>query len=348
MIKFHKIAITAKTILSRTITVIAMSIMVNCALLCEAQAFKCTGNFANPITDVCWSCLFPLSIGSSQIAGSDNPDTANPTSPICACPGVPPRPGIALGYWEPIALVDVTTKPFCMVNLGGIKMGLGASYKMGKVDASQGGISRSFYDVHWYKFPLMLWLNILTNVACMQGGELDIAYLTELDPTWHDDELAFILNPEAIMFGNPIAQASCAADAIDSTLGKKYLNSLLFWCAGAQGSMYPLSGNVQNHVGGVQASTLLTERMAFKMHRELLLPDSIGEIDKLCSEYPMPIMPKHRYRYQMTNPVAATGRKTGCKPFGASTATWEAGHTIPIKGEDFGYLVWRKRNCCAL
>jgi len=33
----------------------------------------------------------------------------------------------------------------------------------------------------------------------------------------------------------------------------------LFWCAGSQGSMYPLTGHVQEHVGGVQASTLLTK-----------------------------------------------------------------------------------------
>jgi len=28
---------------------------------------KCTGHFVNPITDVCWGCLFPLSIGALKI-----------------------------------------------------------------------------------------------------------------------------------------------------------------------------------------------------------------------------------------------------------------------------------------
>lgn len=27
----------------------------------------CHGKFVNPITDVCWSCLFPLSIGGLSI-----------------------------------------------------------------------------------------------------------------------------------------------------------------------------------------------------------------------------------------------------------------------------------------
>lgn len=332
-----------------------MKIMYRILLLCllvntdVSLAFECNGKFANPLTDVCWSCLFPLSVGSGQVVSGNNPDTSNPGSPVCMCKDPIIRPGIAIGYWEPIALVDVTTKPFCMVNLGGVKMDFGGSYKMGKVER-RNGIGRSFYNVHWYKFPLMIWLNIISNAICMQNGQFDIAYLTELDPTWNDDELAFILNPEAVLFGNPVAQASCAADALAATSNVKYtqpIRSALFWCMGGNGSTYPLTGHVQNHVGGVQASTLLTERMAFKMHRELLLWDSIGETDKLCYEYPMPIMPKHRYRYQMINPVPATGKNTGCKSFGASTALWEAGHEIPVKGEDFGYLVWRKRNCCA-
>ena len=28
---------------------------------------SCTGKFVNPITDVCWSCLFPLSVGGAHI-----------------------------------------------------------------------------------------------------------------------------------------------------------------------------------------------------------------------------------------------------------------------------------------
>lgn len=27
------------------------------------KAGVCTGNFVNPITDICWDCIFPISIG---------------------------------------------------------------------------------------------------------------------------------------------------------------------------------------------------------------------------------------------------------------------------------------------
>ena len=41
---------------------------------------------------------------------------------------------------------------------------------------------------------------------------LDIAWTSELDPAWLDDELSFLLNPEATLFANLPAQAACAAD----------------------------------------------------------------------------------------------------------------------------------------
>ncbi|XEO10470.1 TraU family protein [Orientia tsutsugamushi] len=27
---------------------------------------------------------------------------------------------------------------------------------------------------------------------------------------------------------------------------------------------------------------------------------------------------------------------------------WQAGREFPVNGEDFGYLIWRKRDCCLL
>ena len=306
----------------------------------------CHGSFVNPITDVCWSCLFPITIGSIPVVQSNISDTDNPSIPLCAC-GTPfPRIGISTGFWEPMAMADVTRHPFCMVNLGGFQLSMGANYGTGTVETASSDHNLSMYYVHWYKFPLLYWLNIIIDGLCLDKGDLDIAYLTELDPTWNDDELGFIIDPEAILFGNILAQSACAADSIAASISKPI--DALFWCAGSQGSMYPLNGHIQEHIGGVQASTLLTERMTYKMHREGLLWDSIGQNSPaLCYEYPSPIIPKSRYRYQMVNPVPTVG-SNGCHPFGATTTLWEAGHEIPFIGEDFGYLIFRKRNCCAL
>lgn len=314
-----------------------------------ANANLCHGKFANPLTDVCWNCLFPITIGDAKVLSGSQPDTSNPSSPICTCPLAPigVRIGISTGYWEPMALVDVTRHPYCMVNLGGLQLTQGAFGADGEVESNGTGENGSFYYVHWYKFPLLYWLNLLTDGLCVEKGDFDIAYMTELDPTWHDDELTFLLNPEALLFGNLVSQAACAADSL-ATMVNLPIDSL-FWCAGSQGSMYPLNGAVDGHFGGVQASTLLTERMTYKMHREGLLWDSVGENSPaLCYEYPAPIIPKSRYRYQMINPIpTASGGEDGCHQFGHTTTLWESLHEYPVMGEDFGYLVWRKRNCCA-
>ncbi|EKE01925.1 MAG: TraU, partial [uncultured bacterium] len=50
-------------------------------LLSAAHA-KCEGSFVNPITDICWDCLFPISIGSMNVVSGDYPDTDNPALPI--------------------------------------------------------------------------------------------------------------------------------------------------------------------------------------------------------------------------------------------------------------------------
>jgi conjugal transfer pilus assembly protein TraU len=309
----------------------------------------CHGKFVNPITDVCWSCLFPITIGSMEAFSGSVPDTkTHPSLPLCACsaPGSTViRPGIAIGFWEPVAMTDVTRTPFCMVNIGGLQLPMGSDYAIGTSEIANSDLNNSFYYVHWYKYPLLYWLNLIADGICLETGDLDIAYLTELDPTWIDDEWGFLQNPEGFLFGNLIAQAACAADSI-ATLSSLPLDSL-FWCAGAQGSMYPLSGWVQEHVGGVQASTLLSERMAYKLHRDWLITDSVGaDSPALCFNHKYSIIPKSRYRYQMVNPVPTIG-SGGCSPFGKTTSLWEFGHEFPFEGEDFGYIVWRKRDCCA-
>ncbi len=110
-------------------------------------------------------------------------------------------------------MTDVSRSPGCMVNLGGFSINLGKT-GMGTARKDDKQVNGAFYHVHWYKYPLTYWLNIITSAGCLEGGDMDIAYLSEIDPTWVDSSLTTILNPEAILFANPIAQGACAADAL--------------------------------------------------------------------------------------------------------------------------------------
>jgi hypothetical protein len=165
----------------------------------------CHGRFANPITDICWSCLFPLTIGGIGIVSDGQPDIGNPSSPVCYCNN-PPRLGISIGFWEPVRMVDVTRTPFCMVGLGGLSLDPGIGAPRGAQVGHDSQTRNSFYQVHWYANPILAWLEVLLDFPCLEQGSLDLAYLTEVDPLWSDDELSAILNPEAVLFANPVAK----------------------------------------------------------------------------------------------------------------------------------------------
>ena len=308
----------------------------------------CTGHFVNPITDVCWSCLFPLSVGGLSIWPSAKADTGNPVLPVCACGTPVPRIGIAMGFWEPVRLADVTMKPWCFVNLGGIKLdpGFDIGFKSMAGPSAVGGGQQmtGAWHVHWYMYPLIYWLQLIGDWLCLEAGSIDILYLTEIDPLWQDSELTLIINPEAVIFANPLAVAACAADC--ALASARLPNDPLFWCAGCQGTMYPLNGNISAQYGHVQGSRLALDRFAFKLHREGVAWGTSGSA-ALCGPYIQPIMKKSQYRFQMVNPVPSTFGPGTCPPIGATTAVG-SGQMVPVIGEDMGYLVWRKRNCCVL
>lgn len=254
--------------------------------------------------------------------------------PIQICPAPPPlfrRIGLAIGYWEPMALTDVTRSPGCMVNLGFSLPAFGKTAQ-GTAKKDEKQVNGAFYHVHWYKYPLTYWLNIITSLGCLEGGDMDIAYLSEIDPTWTDSSLTTILNPEAVIFANPIAQGACAADAIASAFNMPL--DVLFWCAGSQGSMYPFNGWVSNESSPLQSSLLVSERMAFKLHRQGMIMETIGKNNAVCNEYPSPILPKERWRYQMVNMYPDSGQ---CHPFGRSVTRWETGKNPPNTKKNFGY-----------
>ena len=200
-----------------------------------ASAQSCTGRFVNPISDVCWECLFPISIGPIAIGSvSGVLDTPNPSSPICLCGSPIPRIGLSLGVWEPARLVDATRAPWCFPNLGGLTIDPGLPAGRGRTGAAGGdGAKGSVWHAHYYMYPLLSWIGVLLDLGCLEGGGLDIAWASELDPAWLDDELSFLLNPEAALFANLPAQAACAADCAASSAGLPL--DPMFWCAGLPG-----------------------------------------------------------------------------------------------------------------
>ena len=309
------------------------------AISSNVYAKSCTGRFVNPITDVCWECLFPMTLGALELYDSGvAKDTKNPSSPVCACTA-PIRVGIIGGFWEPVRLIDVSHEPYCFTNMGGMEMNVGIKRDMGvRSKATSDKISR-WYS-HYYMYPLLYWLELFTDFVCLERSSFDIAYISELDPLALDDELSGIIHPEAFLYNNILAQSACSADCLKANVSLPI--DMLHWCSGCQGSLYPMNNNINGHVGGVQASTNAAERLVYKMHRMGIADETAAtNMKDTCHKRKSFVMKKSTYRYQMTNP-----NPDKCQQFGKTTMTFESGKEIPKVCEDFCYLIWRKRNCC--
>lgn len=296
------------------------------------------------ITDICWACLFPMRLFGLNIAGNDRPSGAS-NSVFCACPdtlGVP-HPGLAVGLWEPARIVELTRAPTCSPALGGIRLPLGdkrlqGSWGDGDKDAADG----AFYNYHWYAFPLLILLDLFWDDRCNPDGyiDFDVLYLSELDPTWNNDELAFFTNPEAAWLANPIAQAACLADAASASAG--YPIDSLFWCAGSWGGMYPFSGSIPV-ASAPQMTSLSATRALASLHRRGLARRTLGD-EALCGAPIAPFIPKSQYKWTQFYPMPETHR---AHVTGQSTFTWGEWRTLPGPGEDHLYLLWRWNDCCA-
>ena len=320
----------------------------------EARA-SCEGEWLDPITEICWSCLFPITLGDFPIVPSDFKDSDNAKNPLCLCqkspPPVPPLPGVVTGFWEPVRVIEVTRTPFCMVSLGGAELF--------EFDPREGGFHKgasgtsAFYHIHYYVYPLMAVFNIISDFACMSLGSLDIAYVSELDPSHDSSILSNFMHPESFLLANPIAELACTGDCISTSIRKKPTD-FLFWCSGCQGSVYPFGGAVSHHTGGVATSSLLAMRQISKLHRLGMSKKTMTDVNvpnspTLCygGSY-APFIPKSQYRLQMTYPRANTTGPYSCNPLGMTDVMFSSFREYPIKGEDFVYMLWRKNSCCAL
>jgi conjugal transfer pilus assembly protein TraU len=327
---------------------ITLIVLLVLSLYTECDA-DCSGKFPNPITDVCWECMFPIRVGGVKLSNGEEANA--PKRSVCVCPKPPlnqPTPGFVVSYFEPARMVDVTRHPYCLVNMGGLVLGSQRNSPKDRGTVSlthgEGGLKNSFFHVHWYVFPVFAMFELLTDIVCVENTKFDVAFLTEFDPFWNRDELSLLLNPEAILFGNPIAQGACIADGTKASFGFGF--DSLFWCAGCHGSIYPFTGSVAAHVSGVQATELIVTKFMAHLHRAGLLNVYYGGANT-CKAWPCPIIKKSMYKLQMTNPVAATDK---CMPIGRSDFLHQrhAQREIIQNSMNYGYLIFRRRECCFL
>jgi conjugal transfer pilus assembly protein TraU len=319
----------------------------------DTRSARCTGKFPNPLTDICWSCVLPIKFGNATLASDGQEDNGSSGgSLMCQCMESSSsdqegknRIGFMIGFWEPVRIMETVRQPYCFPTLAGSFIDFGISAIEHADSGDEMPSKTTFYQQHYYLNSILFWMDLMFSGYCMEKSSFDLAFLTEIDPLWEDDETSFILNPDVILFGNLFAQAVCVADCVASSFG--FGRRELFWCAGCQGTIYPLTGWASGKYGLINTSALLTQRMMNRLHRTGLAKAGAGS-DGKCGMYTQILMDKRNYKYQLIHPIPQTNKIGGkcCQPFGRSTVLMEMGKEFPYNGEDAAWQIFRKRDCC--
>lgn len=325
------------------------------AILTTESNAVCVGKWPNPITDICWSCMFPFTIMGIKMDLPTGEQPSGSYSSPAVCAGASTlgyKIGVGMSFYDPNKMVDVTRTPYCMVGLGGVDLSAGIAqlYKRHGETMPEAVKFSNFYQAHTYINPLLFILEVPMDMSCTQVANFDVGYLTELDPLWNNDNLTFYLNPDAILYANPLTAITTGLDCINNMPGAWNISSgLAYWSAGCQGAMYPLDGNLPGN-NPIDDSVLTMQRLLHKNHRELLEYSTAGPTALFASIVPQPIMNKTEYKYSMVYPLSFRDPLSGgkcCSPFGRTTMGWTAGHSFPVSGEDFSYQIYQRRDCCS-
>lgn len=307
----------------------------------------CHGKWFNPFSDMDWNLAFPITIMGVPLGGNFSPPLMY-EPPICVCPGAfgIPSFGIGITYWSPLYVSEIQRTPGCLSTIGGVSIldsyiSLHGEHEDGQDDSNSGTTTRM--QGHWYEYPVFELLELMADTGCKTSAGVALGYITEIDSTWQDDAWGAMFTPEDSLFANPLAQLACVVDAVSSQLGLAF--DPLFWCAGAWGHMYPMTGNSQPGNGPWLLNGQVQAKFMARLHRLGLLAQTIGPTAQ-CSSHPNPVMVKSQYRINQIGPIPRRGATPppviGTHGF---TLMPPVSNTPALESTD--YMIWQGMQCCA-
>lgn len=312
---------------------------------------------AKMLSGMCWDCILPIIVGAVPIGSgmtvSPVPEGAASTSAgsamcICYDNNGMPAIGIRTSLWEPHRMIELQRQSGCSSVLGGVRFPFDrlnqgqdrSKWAARNTEQVQPNISKKHY--HYYSYPVMTMLDMWMPRNCNPGFymDLDIMYMSEIDPTWNYDEIAFFTHPEAALIASPFGVLACIPDAFMSMIQKPIRQ--LYWCAGNWGVIFPTSGHTNYTPDLLQSTSLMAARVLYALHRRGMEYRTMGK-DAMCNGKLSPYLPKTQYRFSEFHPVAETSSNHA---FGQGVVLWGIGHIIPMTGEDPIMIIWRWVDCC--
>ncbi|MHB1755564.1 MAG: TraU family protein [bacterium] len=338
----------------RKILIISLFILAVLSFSLKAYAGVCkigdtifTEPPAGIFTAVDWAGIFPIRIGGAVVAPGI-PDKQDYLPPACFCqrlpPPAPPIPGITFSMWQPAHLTEVVEQPYCFPSLGFQIPNPTGVYGNGSGPSKGHGLT--FYQSHYYNFPLLNILGIAQDLICLQspfGSNINLPFISEPDPMWQSDILATFGSPEAILFANPIAQTSCIADSVAAQVYQPL--DPMFWCMGSWGGVFPVSGDTRGGKDMVQGAAAIAAKTQFLMHEYLNQFGTVGPPTYMgvCQDYPDPVWIKSAVRYDMSMPVP----EPVVQPIGQTSVVWSMAKDLPALGGNYVFTTFTEQDCCA-
>ncbi len=321
--------------------------MLLCVAFIQTKSFAvCNTTMVNPLTETSWTCMYPIRLAGVSLTPSSPDAESYISQPICICQtGIYTDIGLVMGFREPARMQDVVKDAWCLAGLG-IDMGNSNVWGDGSSEGQGGkhGIEQGYTaETHTYFYNPIFLLELLIDWRCAEHVPIGISDLSEIRPDHRDSTLSLMLYPETILFANPIGTLACVVDAVAAVAGMPL--DALFWCAGSWGNIYPLTGtSAQKGAANIEAAANVATKSIARAHRNLLLWGTKGHA-ALCQMYPQPVWMKSQYKFQPLRPV----RSSTCLPMGRTELLWGQNKNppIPTKSDNFAYLVWRWRDCCA-
>ncbi len=296
----------------------------------------------NPVSDVVWDCMFPITIASVPIDMGNHPPDNEKGEFLCSCSGKGyTGQGFLITYWEPARMLDTSADPGCFPALGRtIDVGGGSDgYKAGGTLENSGSDSHAFQHYHFYIYPILELLNMFLDMGCNSGDSVfDIAVVSEIRPDWSNDFVAAQWYPETSLIANVGPVLACIADAVAATIQRPI--DALYWCMGAWGVTYPMSGHIpaMDYVAanaGIAAKAMTVQARMFGLNDRAI---------NYCTAVPSPIWVKSHWRIQQVDPVVANR----CMVIGYPGLLWTSRKNPVGRGDSFSWLLFRKVRCCVV
>lgn len=256
------------------------------------------------------------------------------------------RTGTLVTVWEPVRIIETVKDPYCTMADGDM-MDIDDPLTNGDGSDEAGGThsdtgsqeDHSVFQQAHILLPDYIQQSIqeIDNRCWHSSVGNTIDYISEDDSAWNDDSIAETTYPLTSLAADYDMQMACEDDAIYSQLGVPL--PWLFWCMGAWGSTFPISGHVNNDeyiTGNISAAA-----------RAIYIGGRTGRIYDAATYYcyagPMLLWIKNYFKLQLIRP----DKRTELIPIGLSSIDW--GSDVNAKKDcmdNFAWVLWRKRWCC--